>query len=125
MHIDLVVFVRLNRTFVWRVGLLVHAFGSLIQPEDFFAMVSNFSDISFSNVLTPRGVPFRPLVNVTANKQLLRGADLYSYDVRTPVSWTDVGEIETKVSRTLQEMPVLGKYALSENIVLFLLLHNL
>ena len=88
-------------------------------------MVSNFSDISFSNVLTPRGVPFRPLVNVTANKQLLRGADLYSYDVRTPVSWTDVGEIETKVSRTLQEMPVLGKYALSENIVLFLLLHNL
>jgi len=89
------------------------------QPEDVLTMLNSLvAESDLMGALTPRGVPFNLLTNLTANTHLLRVADLYAYDLTTPLSRSDIRTFETILSSRLQEMSISGKYLLPDNIVL-------
>jgi len=92
-----------------------------MSPQNLESLLATFTTKSVSELLTsftqtrtsPRGEPFTLLTNMTVNSQLLvRVADLYAYDLTTPVSRASAGLIETGISTRLQEMSAAGKYSL-------------
>jgi len=102
--------VCVNRTFVWRVGLVLRVDGVPSHQEDVLSTLTAVVDAAFLSFLTPRRVPFNLLTSVTSHTHLPRVSDLHAYDVTTPVSRENVDTIEAELLNRLQEMSASGKY---------------
>jgi len=55
----------------------------------------------------PRGLPFKPsndTAHLNNKKRLLRVADLYAYDLTTPVARANLRTFEYRIANALQDM---------------------
>jgi len=103
--------------FIWRFGLIVRIQGVVAQLDDILAIAPTFSDSVFSDALTPRGVPFTVLTDMSAIRRLIRVADLHAFDVNTPLSPASSRVIENRLSARLQEMAASGQYSLQPTLL--------